>query len=141
MDLVGDDDNADSLSSEWLNEVDRGGLWHVNENTYMTFVAMEEEIRRHLRNTSAPHMVTGYKEKVVKNIASNEDVLFYWSMAGAEIDDEEGQILLGMVIEHWVTVRGFSFASGWIEQYKQATQKTIQRSKALRRKVYTFSQD
>ena len=29
------------------------------------------------------------------------------------------------------------FSSAWIEQYKQANRKTIQRSKALRRKLFT----
>ncbi len=78
MDLT-DDDEEDV----------RGGLWHVSANTYITFVAMEEELRRHLNKTSAPNTTVGFKKEVIQHIAVNEDVLFYWSMASAESDDEE----------------------------------------------------
>ena len=36
--LKEDDEEAASLSAAWVNEVDRGGLWHIREGTY---IAME----------------------------------------------------------------------------------------------------
>ncbi len=83
MDLIDDDEeDTASSSSDWLNTIDRGGLWHVSENTYMTFVAMEEELCRHLNKTSALNITVGLKKEVIQHIhvAVNEDVLFYWSM-------------------------------------------------------------
>ena len=38
-----------TASADWVNEVDRGGLWHVREGTYMLFSAMEEEVREHFQ--------------------------------------------------------------------------------------------
>ena len=36
-------------SEDWVRSVDRGGLKYVNDMTYMMFVSMELEVRRHLR--------------------------------------------------------------------------------------------
>ena len=36
-------------SSEWINIIDRGGLWFISDCTYLVFYAMKEEIRLHLR--------------------------------------------------------------------------------------------
>ena len=35
----------------------------------------------------------------------------------------------------WVTIRGFSLASTWLEQYKKAEQLNVAKSKALRKKL------
>ena len=141
MDLSGEDDDSDESDNveNWTSMIDRGGLFHISENTYTLFLAMEEEVRDHLRKTPA-HMITdGFKQKLLGSIGSNEDVLSLWRSLSADADEEDAQTLLKMVIELWVTIRGFAFASSWIELHKQATKKTIQRSKALRRNVQTTS--
>lgn len=38
-----------------------------------------------------------------------------------------------------LSVRGFFFVSGWIEQYEQANKETLQKSKALRRGLFSSS--
>jgi hypothetical protein len=35
----------------------------------------------------------------------------------------------------WITVRGFSYASAWVEKMKVAQQKTTQKSKGLRKTI------
>ena len=66
-----------------------------------------------------------------------DEVLFAWSIAGVELDDKTGTILLKMIVDLWLTIQGFSFAGAFIEQYKNETKKGLQfqRSKALRKKV------
>ena len=140
MDLSDDDTSDDSGKVEsWTTLIDRGGLFHVSDSTYTLFHAMEEEVRDHLRKMPAHKITDGFKQKLLSSIASNEDVLFYWSMLSADADEEDAQTLLKMMIELWVTIRGFAFASSWIELHKQASKKTIQRSKALRRNVQDSS--
>jgi len=49
-------------------------------------------------------------------------VQFYWTIVNAdfEIDDKIRQVLLHIKIaELYITMRGFSLASGLLEQYKQ----------------------
>ena len=126
-------------AENWTGMIDRGGLFHVSETTYTLFHAMEEEVCDHLRKMPAHKITDGFKQKLISSIASNEDVLFYWSILSADADEEDAQTLLKMVIELWITICGFAFASSWIEMYKQASKKTIQRSKALRRNLQDSS--
>ena len=49
--------------------------------------------------------------------------------------EEEGDVLLQMIIEHWVTVRGFSYTSAFLEKYKQANKKMVQKSKGTRKNL------
>ena len=46
MGLVDDEEGGDE-SELWLNAIDRGGLWHVNDSTYTLFAIAEEETRRY----------------------------------------------------------------------------------------------
>ena len=65
-------------------------------------------------------------------LQQSEDVLFHWSMITATWDTIK---LMEMIVELWITVRGFSLASAWIEQYKKVTKKTLQKSKPLRKQI------
>ena len=42
--------------------------------------------------------------------------MFHWSMLSAGWNESSRNTLLDMV---WVTVRGFSYSSAWIEKYKK----------------------
>ena len=39
-------------TEDWLNSVDRGELWRVNDTTYMVFQSMEEVVRAYLRRSN-----------------------------------------------------------------------------------------
>ena len=58
------------------------------------------------------------------------------SQPHADIEDDKTTILLKMIMELFVTIRGFSFAKSFMELYKQSAKKSTQKSKALRRKIY-----
>ncbi len=46
----------------------------------------------------------------------------YYSIVSQDIDEEEwSSELLSEAIDLWVTIRGFSLASHWLEVYKQAS--------------------
>ena len=59
----------------------------------------------------------------------HDDVLFHWSILAMNWDNEEADALLPLIAEQWVTVRGFSFASAWMEKFKQTNKKSIQKNK------------
>ena len=61
------------------------------------------------------HPIPPSKPQMIQNITNDEDVKFYWLIASAdfEIDDQEiHDLLLEKIAELYVTVRGFSYASG-----------------------------
>ncbi len=46
---------------------------------------------------------------------SSDDVGFYWSIMALDLEVAEEAILLTMLVQHWVTVRGFSFTGVYLE--------------------------
>ena len=66
-------------------------------------------------------------------------VQFYWiiSTADFKIDDMVAHdLLLYKIVEIFITIRGFSKASAWIEKYKQSVKKTTQCSKSVHRDLH-----
>ena len=74
------------------------------------------------------------KAELCTKITSNEEVQSKWEVIARDMDDEVGRKLLAMITELWVTVRGSSYAGAWM---KQRAKKTLQRSKGLRKVLYT----
>ena len=73
------------------------------------------------------------KEAVIKCIVEDTEVASRWCSLG--VDGESGIALLDIIIKLWITIRDFSYASAFVELYKQKTKKTLQRAKALRKVV------
>ena len=114
-----EDDNFDA-PSDWTEEVNRGGLYFVSNTTYRIFRSMEMTIRQDLTQQAAPSISAGFKDDTVKKISEHDDVLFHWSMVSAEWDEEVSKKLLMMIVELWVTVRGFAFTRSWMEGWRSA---------------------
>ena len=119
-------------SSLWMDIIDRGGLWHIKDDVFPVFYAMEEEVRRFIRNPSRKQSALDVKQ-LSNAILSCEDVLFFWSIATVQLDENEERLLLKKITKLWITVRGFAYTSAWIEQYKQKKSQVLQKKKALRK--------
>ena len=57
------------------------------------------------------------------------------SILTANRSDDVATTILEMVVDLWITVRGFSLAGAWVEEYKITQKKTTQKSKALRKQL------
>jgi len=136
MELVKDGDLRGSDigdDEEWTNLVDRGGLWHVKATTHQLFCAIEYQIRESLSLFSKTSLPA--KDQLIKDIASNEDVQFYWLIATAdfEIEDQDTHdLLLTKIVKEFLTLRMFSKTGIWMEKFKQSTKKPTQRTRSLR---------
>ena len=64
------------------------------------------------------------KTAIIDVVAEDHDVQFYWSLNSTDVDESESSDLLKDVITLWVTIRGFSITSAWMEAYKCATKTT-----------------
>ena len=131
LDLLDDGDEESNESQDWIASINRGGLTRINHNTFELFLAMEHELRKHLSMSQAPNLSNHLHASIVEN----EDVQFLWSIIGADWDENCGSVLLQMLVSQWVKIRGFSFASAWIEKYKTTQKKTIQKSKGVRKQL------
>ena len=59
-----------------------------------------------------------------------------WSMLSVDIDDSFSSELLDDIIKLWVTIRGFSTVSAWMEEYKQTTKTGTHKSLKGYEKLY-----
>ena len=103
----------------------------VNKKAFQAIIldlAMKIELRKHLQSQDIPN----FKTEVKKDILENGDVTFYWSLLSCDWEDESETLL-----DLFLTIRGFSYASTWVEKYKTASAKTLQKSKGLRKSLIT----
>ncbi len=126
MAVVGEGGNILSYTRKWLDQVNRGGLFPLNDNSFSLFVSIEKVVKTVLHK----HILSGnpdkesFKHNVHDVIIASDETQFYWSQ---DIDDDEqSQELLREIIKLWFTIRGFSIAASWMETYKQHQKKTIQ---------------
>ena len=78
------------------------------------------------------------KSELIDTVTGN-DVQFIWLLATAEFEIEDHDVheaLFQKVVELFVTVRGFSLASAWLEKFKQKTKKPTKKTKSLRRDIH-----
>ncbi|XP_065917383.1 uncharacterized protein [Dysidea avara] len=102
----------------------------------------EEEVRECLKMLLGSNPAAGKKEEIVEKVISSDDVEFYWLISTADFEIGEKEVhsaLLKEIVQLYVTIRGFSYASFWMEKFKQSAKKSTQRSKSLRRDLYDSS--
>lgn len=124
-------------SCDWIGLVDRGGLVHVNTEAFMLFTAIEGVVRSHYRVDNLKAVTDGRRHELTQRICANEDVQFQWCMISVDMPEDVALMLLKLIVDMWVTIRGFSFVKCYLELYKQQQKKITQRSKGLRKELFT----
>ncbi len=130
--LNGHEMNTEIGTEAWTNEVDRGGLTHINDARYTFF---EIELRK-FYNIKKSITEQTLKSEIVKQISDSDDVLYYWDT----LTEDQTQVIIidelyDTIINEYVTVRGFYFASSIVESYKVLKKQNIQKSKGLRKTI------
>lgn len=132
-----DEDDEDDDTKDWLRLSNRGGLLFVTDETFSLFHAMEQVIRRFLRVDRVKELSVGRREEIRRSIIEDEEVKTKWSVVSHDMEEKVGSILLGKIVDLWITIRGFSFAGAFIELYKQRAKTTLQKTKGLRKNLQT----
>ena len=99
--MLDDSEDEASISQQWVIIMDRGGLKNINNKTFNFFIALEESFRRRVG------MGTEYMINMSEWLCGDDAVQNKWSDL-ADKWEEEAKVLLDMIIELWVTVRGHS---------------------------------
>lgn len=138
MSKSGNDSSFYAYTREWIDTINRGGLFVVNAETFELFKAIEVKIKEVLPQ----HLVHsgGKKEAVIQSVVEDRMVQSQWRLVGASIVNEEhSHELLYKIVVMWVTMRGFSLTSKWMEDYKIAKDNIVRKSKSLRKELMTSS--
>ena len=77
-----------SYTKTWINRVDRGGLFPVNNTAYLLFKQLEIEIQK---NYNYKKLMTSLptRDEIVKFITESKDVQFYWYLISSDVEEEE----------------------------------------------------
>ena len=106
----------------------RGGLFEINDTCYLMFRDIELKVRKYLFSVLG-RTISCDKDTIISSVASDDNVQSYWAMLSVDIENKDHAIeLLKEIIGLWVTMRGFSIAGCWLEQYEQATKKCTKRT-------------
>ena len=126
MAVVSDTSDFIDYTKEWMSKVNRGGLFPLNDMTFLLFVEIEKQTRLLLPDQLIQQSSTSdeLKENVIEKIKSNDDVQWQWTLISQCIDSEDDAIwLLNEIVKLYVTIRGFSIAATWMEVYKKQVKK------------------
>ena len=135
----GEGDSLLSYTTKWMDTVNRGGLYPLNDETFHLFIEIEKCVQTYLPKYLAQSK-TSDKELYIRNIhdkiLENEDVQFHWTLLSQDIESaEDSHCLLSEVVKLFVTVRGFAIVGSWMEIYKSKEKINTQKSTGLRKSL------
>jgi len=132
-------------TTQWIKIVNRGGLYEVNDDVFLLFNAIEKamqvKLMSHLeKGTNPPSQQSSGKEEIIQCMLSDSNVLFYWDIVSYSIQDDGNRLeLLSHIARTWLTIRGFSITSQWMEQYKSMPSADNKKKKGLRKELKKLS--
>ena len=138
MAVAGDDSSFYEYTRKWTRQVNRGGLFEVNDMCYCLVREIEIQTQKQLtgilsQSTSSDSDLDK-KEIVISAVISDESVQFFWTMISVDISNEEHAIqLLREIVALWITIRGYSIAGEWLEKYKQVKKSGTKKCRSLRK--------
>ena len=130
-----EDDNEElfhDFTMKWIKMVNRGGLFFIKDEVYMLFLELELKTRPQLSKLLMGGQIS--KSEVVSEICGDDEIQFYWCLISTAIEDESAsQELLHKIMDLWITIRGFSSAGSYMENYKQYAKVSSKKSVGLRK--------
>ena len=118
----GEESDLMEYTRNWTCLVNRGGLFEINDTTYLFFREIELNLRKRLFLTLQPQTsavaASNKREDIICTVASDESVQFHWTLLSIDILSEDQAVkLLKEIVGLWFTIRGFSIAGTWMEYY------------------------
>ena len=91
-----------AYTKTWIDKVNRGGLFPLNNYSFRLFVCIEQEVKHLLPTFMAKSSADShaFKESIVKRIMHNEAVEWNWTLLSQCIDAESDAIELLEAIVH-----------------------------------------
>lgn len=124
-------DTYQQFTKQWVEKVNRGGLFLISDSIYELFQSMETVLRQYLPQlSSTKHGIN--IEEVIDFILKDNEVQLSWTTLAADLSEEDSFKLSRSIVRLWVTIRGFSYASTLVEQYKKTQRCSQKKKKSLR---------
>ena len=108
------------FSNAWVDSVDRGGLFLVNDCLYV-FVKRIEDVARKLFNKKLIYSYQGedLRDTLMNRFEARPIVDLTWATLTRHIKDEKAKtILKEIILRKWIDIRARAFANAWIQKLK-----------------------
>ena len=99
------EDEEYSESTDWISIVDRGGLNYITNNTFMLMCSLEVLVKHHIDVNVHPD-----KEVLKLTLLTSKDVEGYMDDLRVNWREEDRELILSMLVDHYITVRGLPTA-------------------------------
>ena len=126
-------------SNKWINIVNRGGLYFVEDVVYDLFVTIESLVDSKLSQImkECGKGIEQVKKENLAWVCKDEDVQGIWNQISPNSIEEEEvrQDLLREIAHMWVTTRGHSKTHKIKEDYKLRHKKNVKGTRSLRKEL------
>lgn len=125
------------FSKSWIDRVNRGGLFLVNDDFFI-FIRRIENVARSVLNSN---LISNYKGEDLRDVLMNklkksELVDIGWESLTKKLQcDETKQLLKEIILRKWVGIRAKSFMKCWIRLLHRKKQNISEKSEPSLRKT------
>ena len=101
MAVEGESSDLLAYTKQWLELVNRGGLFPLSDEAFRLFIEIELCVRTYLpHHLLKPHSGAGFTENVHDKVFNDENVQFYWSLLSQDINNSDtSNVLLKKIIK------------------------------------------
>ena len=115
-------------TKRWIEKVNHGGLFPLNDMSFIFFTSVEIKVHSILPQYIASNSAKSkedLQDSVIAKVVRSEEVQWNWIFVSQCIlCVEDSNELLREIIELWVTIKGFSIVASWMETYKGRAKET-----------------
>jgi len=124
-------------TNEWVEKVNRGGLFLVTDNFYRLIVRIEITARTVL-NTQFLSQYAGEDMQVIilEKLKCDPIVIFGWNSLTRNIENKNlCDCLKLLIFKKWIAIRAYSFVRAWVDKVKHNSSKADAKAQPSLRKV------
>ena len=130
------EESCDTFVKRWISLTNRGGLTIISDSAFEFFVRVERKCRTLLNISSVSVSRQIDINKIAEDLTHMEEICSLSShLFSNHVEDDYQLNLVEKILRLYLTIRGFSFARGWLEQYKKASRSVVPGSKSLRSRL------
>ena len=92
MAVNGEESDLMEYTRNWTCQVNLGGLFEINDTTYLLFKEIELNVRKHLFSTlqkTSSDSVDGKRQRIISAVSNDDEVQFHWTLLSVDIESEE----------------------------------------------------
>ena len=83
------DGNVLDCTREWMEKVNRGGLFPLNNITFQSFIAIEKVTKNFLQHLIKNKGHDQHIKEVIESIATSHDVQWHWTLIHQSLESAE----------------------------------------------------